>query len=68
MTDEKSEVKMLGTKEVATRLKMKPKELRSLLRKINGKASGERYEWKTDDPFLKKLPQLIKAAKKGGKQ
>jgi hypothetical protein len=73
MTDEvKDEPKMLGTKEIAARLKLKPKTLRSLLRKISGKAFGERYEWKLDDPFLKKLPAMIKEqktkAKKGGKR
>jgi hypothetical protein len=26
-----------------------------------GRAQGERYEWKPTDPFLKKLPALIKA-------
>jgi hypothetical protein len=25
------------------------------------KAPGEHYEWKATDPFLKKLPELIKA-------
>ena len=53
--------KILGTKEVAARLKIEPRALRALLRKINGKATGERYEWKASDPFLKKLPELIKA-------
>jgi hypothetical protein len=32
-----------------------------MLRKISGKARGERYEWKASDPFLQKLPGLIKA-------
>jgi hypothetical protein len=53
--------KILGTKEVAARLKIEPRALRALLRKINGKAPGERYEWKATDPFLKKLPDLLKA-------
>lgn len=53
--------KILGTKEVAARLKIEPRALRALLRKINGKAPGERYEWKASDPFLKKLPEVIKA-------
>jgi hypothetical protein len=53
------EIKMVGTKELATRLKLDPKELRALLRKISGKAPGVRYEWKESDPFLKKLPVLI---------
>jgi hypothetical protein len=54
------ETKMLGTKEVAAKLKITPKELRAHLRRINGKSPGERYEWKESDPFLKKLPALIK--------
>jgi hypothetical protein len=56
--------KMLGTKEVAARLKIETRYLRAMLRKIHGKAPGERYEWKPSDPFLKKLPDLIKAEEK----
>lgn len=52
---------ILGPKEVAARLKIEPRVLRAMLRKISGKAPGERYEWKASDPFLKKLPELIKA-------
>jgi hypothetical protein len=52
---------ILGTKEVAAKLKIEPRMLRAMLRKINGKAPGERYEWKASDPFLKKLPEMIKA-------
>jgi hypothetical protein len=59
-TETKTET-LLGTKEVAARLKIEPRYLRAMLRKINGKATGERYEWKASDPFLKKLPELIKA-------
>jgi hypothetical protein len=50
----------LTTKEVAKQLKITPKELRAHLRRISGKSPGVRYEWKSDDPFLKKLPALIK--------
>jgi hypothetical protein len=57
---------MLGTKEVAARLKIEPRYLRAMLRKIHGKAPGERYEWKPTDPFLKKLPELIKAEGRQG--
>ena len=38
--------------------------MRMMLRKISGKAPGERYQWKPSDPFLKKLPGLIEAEKK----
>lgn len=55
---------MIGTKEVAARLKIEPRYLRAMLRKISGKAPGQRYEWKPNDPFLKKLPELIKAEEK----
>jgi hypothetical protein len=57
MSDEKT----LSAKEVAAKLKLDPKRFRAVLRKINGKSNkGARYEWKPGDPFLKKLPQLIK--------
>ena len=52
-----TEIAMIGTKEVAAKLKIEPPYLRMMLRKINGKAPGERYE-------LKKLPDLIKAEEK----
>lgn len=56
-----TDTEMIGTKEVAARLKIEPRYLRMMLRKISGKAPGERYQWKPGDPFLKKLPALIKA-------
>jgi hypothetical protein len=59
-TETKTE-EILGTKEVAAKLKIEPRVLRAMLRKISGKAPGERYEWKASDPFLKKLPEMIKA-------
>jgi hypothetical protein len=61
MTAEKAE-ETIGTKELAAKLKIDPKTLRKHLRAINGEASGKRYEWKPNDPFLKKLPELIKGA------
>lgn len=57
-TEEKA---MLGTSDVAKRLKIDSKTLRKHLRAISGKATGKRYEWEESDPFLKKLPDLIKA-------
>jgi len=65
-----AETKMLGTKDVAAMLKVEPRYLRVMLRRIHGKAPGQRYEWKANDPFLKKLPTLIKAeeAKKTAKK
>lgn len=55
------EAEMLHTSDVAKMLKLDPKTLRKHLREISGKAPGTRYEWKPNDPFLKKLPDLIKA-------
>ncbi len=60
-SDELRQDIMLGTKEVAAQLKIDPKTLRKHLRAISGKSPGERYQWKEKDPFLKKLPELIKA-------
>ena len=57
----KPEAEMLHTSDVATMLKIDSKVLRKHLRTISGKAKGQRYEWKSNDPFLKKLPELIKA-------
>lgn len=77
MAKEKPDTEMLHTSDVAKMLKIEPKTLRKHLRAINGKATGERYEWKPSDPFLKKVPDLIKAqeekekeakAKKGAKK
>jgi hypothetical protein len=57
-----SDETMLTAKDVAAKLKLDPKRFRAMLRKINGKSNkGARYEWKPSDPFLKKLPALIKA-------
>jgi hypothetical protein len=50
---------MLGTKEVAARLKIEPRVLRVVLRSQGKGTGGERYAWKENDPFLAKLPGLI---------
>ena len=60
-TEEKKAEDMLYTADVAKMLKLDPKTLRRYLREISGKAPGTRYEWKPNDPFLKKLPDLITA-------
>jgi hypothetical protein len=54
---------ILTTKDVAKTLKLTPRTLRVYLRKINGKAPGVKYEWRSNDAFLKKLPELIAAEK-----
>jgi hypothetical protein len=56
----KAEAKVLHTFDVAKLLMIDSKTLRKHLRSINGKAPGTRYEWRENDPFLKKLPALIK--------
>lgn len=50
---------MLGTKEVAAKLKIEPRLLRVVLRSLGKGTGGERYQWKENDPFLAKLPALI---------
>lgn len=50
---------MIGTKEVAARLKIEPRYLRVVLRSLGKGTGGERYQWKENDPFLAKLPALI---------
>ena len=57
----KAEAEMLHTSDVAKLLKIDAKMLRKHLRIINKKAPGTRYEWRENDSFLKKLPELIKA-------
>lgn len=54
---------MLGTKDVAERLHISPRELRVVLRSLGKGTGGERYAWKENDPFLAKLPELIKQQK-----
>jgi hypothetical protein len=50
---------MLGTKEVAARLKIEPRLLRVVLRSLGKGTGGDRYQWKENDPFLAKLPALV---------
>jgi hypothetical protein len=50
---------MLGTKEVAARLKVEARYLRVVLRSLGKGTGGERYQWKENDQFLAKLPALI---------
>src|SRR5450755_3923745 len=50
---------MLGTSEVAAMCKIESRVLRAVLRAANKGSSGKRYAWKENDPFLKKLPDLI---------
>lgn len=61
---EKKEV-TLGTKDVADRLKIDPKYLRTILRSLDkyNDSGHTRYEWKKDDPFLDKLPGIVKKYK-----
>jgi hypothetical protein len=50
---------MLGTKDIAGRLKIEPRFLRVVLRSLGKGTGGERYQWKENDPFIAKLPALI---------
>jgi hypothetical protein len=50
---------MLGTREVAAKMKIEPRLLRVVLRSLGKGTGGERYQWKENDPFLAKLPALI---------
>jgi predicted ArsR family transcriptional regulator len=45
MTSETKAEELLGTKQIAAKLKIDPKTVRKHLRAISGKASGERYAW-----------------------
>lgn len=55
-----SEVKIIGTKELAKRHNVDPKFLRQVLRSQPGaEADHKRYEWKENDPELKKIPEQI---------
>jgi len=62
MADEK----VFTTKELAARLKMKPKSLRALLRGIGKGAKGERYQFHEKD--VAKLIAAIKEAKAAKKE
>ncbi len=50
---------MLGTREVATKLRVEPRFLRVVLRSLGKGTGDERYQWKENDPFLAKLPALV---------
>jgi hypothetical protein len=50
---------MIGTKEAAELCGITPRLLRVILRDSGKGTGGDRYQWKKDDPFLKKLPVLI---------
>jgi hypothetical protein len=41
---------MLGTKDVAERLHITPRELRVMMRSLGMGTGGERYAWKKNDP------------------
>jgi hypothetical protein len=46
MTSETKPEELLGTEQIAAKLKIDPETPRKHLRAISGKASGERYAWK----------------------
>lgn len=51
---------MLGTKEVAARLKIEPRHLRVVLRSMGKGTGGERYMWKEGSPELGKIAEAVK--------
>jgi hypothetical protein len=57
-SEAKSEEKVLGTKEMAAKLKIEPRQLRVVLRSMGKCTGGERYEFKDKD--LPKLAQAVK--------
>lgn len=61
------EEEMLGTKEIAKNLNIKPGLLRRVLRSQKKGNDGEytRYRWKKGDPFLAKIPKLVDEYKEG---
>jgi hypothetical protein len=52
---------MLGTKEVAAKLKITPRHLRVVLRSMGKGTGGERYMWKEGSPELAKIAEAVKA-------
>jgi hypothetical protein len=52
---------MLGTKEVAAKLKITPRHLRVVLRSMGKGTGGERYMWKDGSPELAKIAEAVKA-------
>lgn len=64
MADKKAKeekAQLLGTKDVADKLKIDSKYLRTILRSLDkyNDSGHTRYEWKKDDPFLDKLPGIV---------
>ncbi len=60
---------ILGTKEVAAKLKVEPRYLRVVLRATRGKAPGEVYQFEERDiPRLKKMVEEYEAKKKAEKK
>jgi hypothetical protein len=60
-----TEPKLITVKELAARHKMEPRQLRIILRSTGMRAKDGRYEWKENDAFLKKLPDVIKQYEAG---
>jgi phage antirepressor YoqD-like protein len=66
---EKKEAKTATVRDLATKLKVEPKRLRTILRSNGMHAKDGRYEWKQDDTALDKIAHMVvegrkKAAKK----
>lgn len=70
---EKEKPDMLGTAELAAKLKIDPKKLRLILRKNEVEKEEGRYAWKPDSQFVTKTaPRLVEeyeaAAEKAAKE
>lgn len=60
-----TEPKLITVKDLASRHKLEPRRLRVILRSTGMRAKDGKYEWKESDPFLKKLPDVIKQFESG---
>lgn len=63
-----TEPKLITVKDLAARYKMEPRQLRIILRSTGMRAKQGSYSWKDTDPFLKKLPDVIKQYDAGEKE
>lgn len=63
-TEKVAQPEMIGVKQVADSLGLEPKALRVILRSLpkykTNEEENNRYQWKPGDPFLDKLPKIVK--------
>lgn len=63
-----TEVKTVTVRDLATKLKIEPKRLRSIMRASGMKAKGGRYEWKENDAALEKIAHIVADERKAAKK